>query len=512
MSEESTPVRVAYSAAGRAHHVAFSGPSWSGVATFPALSGTAEAVVISDTGVIGEASAPALFGSGEDRVVVHAGSRGVEAVRLGARGARAQLVQPEASIFAVAAGRRGSRIFAVDGRGLTAHTYGAKGELGDTERWLEHVGKRPMIAAARAGSSELAFVAWEGERALWVVADEGEGKRRVVSHELPAECVGLSAAGAGNRAGVAIALGGVDRVDVAQADARGVLVERLHPCLEGRGAAWRHPFVLWIEDGFHLAAVDVRSERTVVTAFDGTIRADVLGTHSPVAAEYREKRLVLLRATMADGADDVLVSGHRLSLGASGSTLPFTLRAPPPRALFEKRGVLAAERLVRATGLELTEERDGYRDGRAGRARIAPDDGALLEIDPLHEALGSSTLSVRTCPEAHGETPGWDVTLIVLGKDAAAVPAPDTSLERLAAWVRTRLSKKAFARALAEEKWIEAAAVALGGEGFWDRDENGLRLVVHVPKLPSAETLAGWLRTLLAQVAAKVWERSADAG
>ncbi len=505
MTEEA-PIRLGYSAAGGLHHLAFSSPSWSGAASFGALTGSAEASVLSDTGVIGETSSPALFACGVDRVVVHASARGVEAARITARGLRPQLVAPGASVFAVAAGRRGSRIVTVDDRGVRAHTYDERGTLGASERWLDHVGKRPLVAAARAGTSELAFVAWEGERALWVIADEGDGKRRVVSHELPAECVGLSAAGAGNRAGLALALGGLDRVDVAQADARGALVERLHTCLEGRGAAWRHPFVLWIEDAFHLVAVDLRSERTVVAGFDGVVRADILGDTSPVSAEYREKRLVIARAALED-ADEVVVSGHRLALGADGTTLPFTLRVPPPRALFEHRGQLAADRLVQATALELSEERDGYRDGRAaGQVQRPDEDRSRLVLGPLHAELGSSTLTVRTCAAAHGGALGWDITLVVLGKGAAGVPEPDTSLERLAAWVRTRLSRQAFARALAEQRWIEDAARALDGEGFWDRDENGLKLVVHVRRLPEAETLASWLRRLIADLAGRVWE------
>jgi hypothetical protein len=138
---------------------------------------------------------------------------------------------------------------------------------------------------------------------------------------------------------------------------------------------------------------------------------------------------------------------------------------------------------------------------------MADDDPALLEVDPLHAELGSSTLSVRICPGDHKGGRGWDVTLLVLGKDAASVPKPDTSLERLAAWVRTRLSKKSFALALAEEQWIERASRALDGEGFCDRDESGLKLVVHVPKLPSAEALGAWLKARLADVATRVWER-----
>jgi hypothetical protein len=504
---EATPIRLGYTAAGGLHHLAFSSPSWSGTASFPALTGSAEASVLSDTGVIGETSGPAVFSSGVERVVVHATSRGVEAARISARGVRTQLVTPGAAVFAVAAGRHGSRIVSVDDRGVRAHTYDERGSLGPSERWLEHVGKRPRVAAARAGTSELAFVAWEGERALWVIADEGDGKRRVVSHELPAECIGISAAGAGNRAGLAVALAGLDRVDVAQADARGALVERLHTCLEGRGAAWRHPFVLWIEDAFHVIAVDLRSERTVVAGFDGAVRADMLGDTSPPSAEYREKRLVIARAALADAADEVVVSGHRLALGKSGTTLPFTLRIPPPRELFEQRGQLAADRLVQATALELSEERDGYREGRAaGRVQRQQDDRSALLLGPLHADLGSSSLTVRTCSAAHGGALGWDITLIVLGKDAGAAPEPETSLERLASWVRTRLSQRAFARALAEQRWIEDAAQALGGEGFWDRDENGLKLVVHVPRLPSAETLASWLRRLIADVAGRVWE------
>jgi hypothetical protein len=73
--------------------------------------------------------------------------------------------------------------------------------------------------------------------------------------------------------------------------------------------------------------------------------------------------------------------------------------------------------------------------------------------------------------------------------------------------VRTRLSQRAFARALAEQRWVEEAARSLDGEGFWDRDENGLRLVVHVAALPSAQELATWLRRLVDDVAGRVWER-----
>lgn len=513
MSAE-TSVSLAFYAGNKHFHAAFAGPSWCGAATFPGLSMAASATrVLSETGTFSEGSPPAFFLAGERLVVLHRGPRGIEIAPMeGQR--RPELAFTEAAAFALAGGRRQSRLFAVDAQGLSTVRHDPKKGCSPSERWLVHAGKKPLLAAARAGEAEIAFIAWEGEPALYVVV-EIDGKPRVVRHELPSECLGLSAFGAGNRAGVALAMADGDRIDVAIVDVRGVLVERFNTCLEGRGAAWRHPQVLWIEDAFYVLAVDARGGRTVLCRFDdGDPRADVTGTEGPFVATYYEKQLYIARGVLDERTDTARVMGHRLSLGGAAPR-PFELDVKPPVELWEKRSHAHAERVIRATLSELDTARHGYRGEvmgpEEGSARPVPDDPHALHLEPSASSVGAATLGVRPCKVAHGEGDavfGYDVTLLALHAGARDEPGPEGSFEKLARWVRERLSKAAWELALREQAWVEESARRLGGGGFWDRDENGLRLVVHVPHPPDPAVLAGWCKKVLADVAQRAWEKT----
>lgn len=494
--------------------LAFTGPTWSGAITLPRLGGVGqgEAEVISDlSGQLG--APPAIFHVDERTAVAFAGTRGVEVRRLGAT--KSVLVCPNTATFDVAMGRRGSRVFAADGRGVVTASYDADG-LGQDERWLEHGGRAPRIAAARAADAEIAVVSWESERALFVVSGS-EGKPRVVRHELPSECVGLAAAGAGNRAGIAVALAGTDAIEVGVIDVRGVVVERLHTCLMGRGARWRHPRVLWIEDAFHVLAVDITEGRTVLARFDdGRVICDVAGSSAPFTAAYYEKSLYVARATLDESNDAILVKGHRIGLSGETATFPFEVPIPAPPALWNARATVRCERLVRATCAELDAALDptrhGYRGGaeRPSSATVDAQDSLRARIEPLHATLGATAMTVRPCAVDHtgqGNAPqGYDLTLVALAVGATGEPEPEDSFERLARWVRERLSKRAFAAALAERAWVDAVAARIGGEAFWDHDENGLRLVLHIQRLPEPARLTAWLQEVLAQVAGRSWE------
>jgi hypothetical protein len=516
MSEPtSTQVRLGLLPANQAFHAAFSGPSWSGAASFASLDpkppvGTR---VLSVTGSLLASSPPAVFLSGERVMVVHASPRGVEVTPLDPR-RTSELAFPDATTFAIAMGRRTSRLFSVDMHGLNTARFDPKEGCGPTDRWLTHAGKNPRISAARAGEGELAFVAWEGERALYV-AVELDGKPRVVRHELEAECVGIAAFGAGNRAGIAVAMAESERIDVAIVDARGMIVERLHTCLEGRGAVWRDPAVLFIEDTFHVLAVDEKSERTVVARFDdGEIVLDITGQSGPFSAAYYEKQLYVARATVDDVTDVVTVAGHRLSPGGRAASRPFELTLAPPLDLWRARASMHAERVIRATHAELDTARQGYRGegAREGASVHLEEDPHALRFDPQHASFGSTLLGVRPCETRHAPTDtvavGYDVTLLALAKGTTTEPMPEGSLEKLARWVRERLSRRAFELAVKERAWIDRVAGALGGHGFWDLDENGLRLIVHVTRPPDPVVLAAWCKRVLSDLASRVWERA----
>jgi hypothetical protein len=467
-----------------------------------------EAKVLSETGTLHDASAPVVFLAGTGTAIAHVSPRGVEVTRLDRD--RSQLAFGGATTFAVAPGRRQSRLFAIDARGLSTVVYEAKKGCSEDERWLSHAGHRPWLAAARAGDAEIAFAAWEGEPALYVIV-ELDGKPRVVRHELASECVGLAAAGAGNRAGVAVALAGTDHVEVAIADVRGVLVERMHTCLEGRGARWRHPHVLWIEDAFHVLAVDESEQRTVVATFaDGTIRADITGASGAFAAAYYEKALYIARAGLDEGTDRVAVEGYRLSLTNTSATRPFTHTFAPPRALWRARAQVRAEQTIRATHDALDTGARGYRGGMSAEpaASAVEQDPCLLRVEPMHASISAVMLGVRPCDAQHaGEEVGYDVTLLALMQGASSEPQPQGSLERLARWVRERVSRAAWELAAREQEWVDRVAVTLGGQGFWDRDENGLRLIVHLKRAPNPEQLAAWCKRVLLELAERTWER-----
>jgi|GEM_PF-2951161 len=508
-----TPVALGILPTSRSLCAAFAGPSWSGAASFESLGVdiSLDANVLSDTGALVEASAPVVFHAGTGTAVAHVSPRGVEVTRLDRD--RSQLAFGGATVFAVAPGRRQSRLFAIDPRGVSSVRYEAKKGCSEDERWLEHAGHKPFVAAARAGDAEIAFVAWAGEPALYVIV-QLDGKPRVVRHELASDCVGLAAAGAGNRAGVAVALAGTDHVEVAIADVRGVLVERMHTCLEGRGARWRHPQVLWIEDAFHVLAVDESEQRTVIATFDGDIRGDVTGAGGRFATAYYEKALYIARAAIDEGTSQVAVQGYRMSLTQNSATRPFTLTLAPPRALWRARAQERAEQTIRATHDALDTGARGYRGGMsaAPAASLVADDACVVRIEPMHASIGAVMLGVSPCDAPHaGDAVGYDVTLLALAQGASDEPQPEGSLERLARWVNERVSKAAWELAVREQAWIDRVADDLGGRGFWDRDANGLRLIVHLERAPNPELLAPWCKRVLLELAERTWERNAGA-
>lgn len=493
-----TPVPLALVPGRDATTVAFATTGWAGLTR---VHGVASGALDPPT-LLGEPDhtvpdeAPRLFSTRVGPGVVYRTPEGAYVTTLASGGiGRARepvLLLSPARAVALAPGRRGTRVVAWDGRRVFALGIDERGiPSGERSLWLERAGRTAQLAAARVGTGTVAAIAFDDEPALHVLAEEG-GRARAVRHDLGAPVAALAMVGAGNRAGVALVLDGGERVAVAQLDAFGRFVERPATRIEGRGTRYDAPVVLFVEDGFALVVRDPGQRTAQLFRFEG--RPAPLLTldrvDAPPAAAWHEKRLWLATATHAPGEDAISALVRRASLDKRGAAVVTPLRIEPPAALRQRRAEGRALRVLRDAAGELSTT--SYRGTLEAGGRATASSAARLDEDALALSLGS----VRTSIEIEDAGARATVVVVVREPDAGTDPVPLGSLERLARWVRVRLSRKAWEAALAETAWIDALADAIGGTGRAAPTKTGLVLLVSVDTLPSGEALARWIRRI----------------
>jgi hypothetical protein len=440
--------------------------------------------------------------------------RGVAVVWCEADGAYLAVVAPEKETFlappycivpgarhvAASATRQRTRLFFHDGEGILAGTVDARGDFQrDRERWWSYGAVPVGLAAARATNTDLCFVAFEGEAALWLLFEGDDGVERV-RHDLPTPALSLGATGAGNRAGVALVLDEGGRLDTATVSARGKTIEAVGPLVEGRGAHFRSVAMTWVESDFAVLAHDPRSNvGTLVRRGDGEVLATFPRCAERPAITYRGQQLVLASAVQSESDPDSAVVAVHTSAVDGSQLSTRTLDVAPPPLLAHERGLAAVKTL--ATELEAMVARATYRDSGSRRSEVA--NGAVVELPGARQRL-----------ELRADQGAFVVALSSLRDGAAAEPVPESSFERLARWVRERISKEVREEAMAERAWIAGVCEALGGEApeaTLDAD-HGITLTMRVASLPAAPALVAWLERVRRELAERAWRAEGAPG
>lgn len=483
-----SPVRLSIAPGRAASAIAFASSSWAAVTRVHGVaSGQHEPpVLLGDPDRSVGNAAPLLFSTTGGAGVVYLDPDGAFVATLGEAGALRrprERIAPAARALALAPGRRGTRALVWDGRRVHAIGIDERGvPSGERSVWLERAGRTAHLAAARVGTGTIAAIAFDDEPALHVLSEEG-GRPRVVRHELATPVHGLSMVGVGNRAGCAIVLSDGDRVAVSQLDAWGRFVERPSTLLEGRGTRWDAPVVVFVEDGFAVLVRDSARALATLHRFEGGAALATLDrVSSPPAAAWHEKRLWVATATTTAGADDVTVLVQRTTLGKRQPALVTPLVLEPPAALRTRRAEDRALRTLSAAASELSTT--------TYRGLCAGDTAASVDRDARALVVGGVRASIEV------DEGGFLLVVVARDPGAPADPEPLGSLERLARWVRGRVSKAAFEAAVSEASWVEARAAELGGTGRVAPTRTGLLLVVALAALPSGAALARFVGLL----------------
>lgn len=491
----STPALVALVPARGGSTTAFVSRGWAAITRIrrPASGVVDEPILLGAADRTTEGVAPILFSTREGPAVLYVEPEGAFVATLDAEAPKLrrppERLVPGARAVAMAASRTGGHAFVWDGRRVHVITIGDRGlPTGERAVWLERPGKTARLAAARVGAGAVALVAFDDEPALHVLSEE-DGEPRAVRHELSSPCLGLAAVGAGNRAGVVLVLEGGDRVSIVELDPRGRFVERPATRLEGRGARWDSPVALHVENGFALLVRDATRDVASLHRF-AQERAPLVTldrvTSAPAAA-WHEKRLWIATASSRAGEDAVSVQVQVAGIGRLEPAAVYPIEIAPPASLVESR---ADER-----GLRMLEDASGelstttYRDG--GEA------GGLVERDERALRLGSLRAAIERVDGA------YEIWLVARPEGAATDPVLASSFERLARWLRLRLSKEAWDAALAEASWVEALGTELGGRGETKPTEGGRVLVFTLDTLPTGLAFARWMRRVQTDLRAR---------
>jgi hypothetical protein len=377
----------------------------------------------------------------------------------------------------IAAGRSVTHAFAEDGEAIHAMRIDQDGVEHVDAPLLEQTGAA-RICAARAGESPLLFAIYGGDPRL-VVIDGGGGRSSVVRHELRGDrgTRDIDAYGVGSRALFVRVPEGGETVESMIVDAAGKTTDRLDVLIRQPGAHFTHARATWIEDDFHVVARDARHDRAELIPHQQ--RRSILSIASvagDLAVAYHAKRLVLAQA-YAEGDAPIVRLYSATVAGREAQTIELRQPVPEPlrRARSEERALRCIEELEAALGSA------GYRDARGTRVTTAS--GAALRL-----ATEGQEIEVR--PEGEG----FVVALVALsGGDPPAVA--EDSFERLARWVRQRLSNEARRRADEDRAIARELASALGGElARAERSERGTRIEITLREPPSGTRLAAWLR------------------
>ncbi|AKF08424.1 hypothetical protein [Sandaracinus amylolyticus] len=382
---------------------------------------------------------------------------------------------------AIAPSRGETHVLTEDGESVRVLVVKADGTLARAPEPLIVQHGRVRLAAARAGEAPLLVAAYASERRL-IVADATRGRASLVRHDLPGDVTALDAHGAGARVAFALVYDDGELVEAAVLDRAGKLVERRHVVLRETGARYADVRVTWIEDDFHVVARDASTDRAIVVAVGSAKRVlEITKVRGPFAVGYQEKGLSLAQV-FADGDTSVLRVTRELRDPSVRE-----VREPAPPTLRVRR---AEEQTVRCFDeLERMLGTAGYRDARAVRVAVPTGAALRLESEGQHVELRPDGESFR-------------LTLVAL-EDGITEPARDGSVERLARWVRERVSGDAKAHAERDHALGVALAGALEAALVHvERNESGLRFELMLSSIPAAQRLSAWLhraRTLLAQ-------------
>lgn len=391
-------------------------------------------------------------------------------------------VVPGGRSLAIAPSRSETHVFVEDGESVRALVVRSDTSFERASEPIVVQHGRVRLAAARAADAPLLVAAYAGDRRL-VVADGARGRSSLVRHDLPARVAAIDAFGAGSRAAFALVYDDGEVVEAGVLDRAGKLVERRHVVLREPGARYAEVRVTWIEDDFHVVARDATSDRAIVVRVsDAKTLLEIGGVRGPFAVAYQEKGLSLAQA-FAEGDTTLLRVARELRDRSVRE-----VREPAPPTLRLRRAEEQAARCV--DELERMLGTSGYRDARA--VRVAVPSGAALRLEGERQHL-----------ELRPDEDAFRLTLVALG-EGASEPARDGSFERLARWIRERLSGDARARAERDRSIGVALAEAIEGAlAHVERNESGRRFEILLSTPPAAARLSAWLhraRALLGDV------------
>jgi hypothetical protein len=426
-------------------------------------------------------------------------TRGSEALALGRRvplggGAR---------VVAVAPADEGHAWLAVaDAGGVRGGSLHADGTVSfDAEPWLRRDGVPARLALAEVGGEPLLVAIYGGERELVVARREG-GRIASVTHRLEHPVLDVSITAAGSRVGVALVDGARERVSVTQVDARGRLVERPHVLVDryvgdavlGRvgGVA-----VVWVEDAFRLVVHDEIGRAAYVVPFAGEASARALGrVPGPPSARFVAPRVELIAAEADDDAGALVVVRARPD---GSEAVPLEVRLAPPPAVAEERG--GARAALCCTEVARTIAGTSYRGAEIVAEPLSG--GARIALERTHQAL-----SIRFVDDRR-----FSVVLETRGEEGEPLVPEPGSFERLAAWVRQRLSASARSAAAREAAWAQAMASELAGAipiheaHVRAASERGAVLEVVLAAVPRPDAVERWASRVREQLSAGAHRR-----
>jgi len=427
---------------------------------------------------------PALWVHGEGIVVVWCEDDGAWAsscTLTGERTAEPARVLDGVSRIALARGRRDATLFGADGRGLVSIGLDPRGvATGDPARHVDERRPPAQLTAARLQGESLCVAIHEGAREWTLVACRG-GAGTTVRHRHAGTVDDARIRAVGTRA--ALLLAGSSGVELALVGGGGKVIERPHGVFERGVTGLDAPDAVWSDDHWVVLARDAKA---------GVIRVEPLAAKGAAftlprcdgafSAGYYSQHYYALEIEPS-GDDAELRLWRCTKTGDHQQQRVDVLVNPDAKAARQRRVVRAglgslADRLGMARG---------YRDA-ASRPTLSRD-GAVLE---LLDETGRLTVAARPDPSG-----GLAVRVAsALGDDPELTEAP-SSLVRLAAWVKLRLSAKAREALEARHAWAVGLADAIEATVHRvDRAGHTLVLELRMGALPEPERFLRWLEQL----------------
>ncbi len=401
-----------------------------------------------------------------------------------------RLVLPGARRVALAAGRSGAVLFGGDGRGLLSRRLDALGEpLEDPRRHAGETRPAPLLSAQRVRDESLCVAVYPGEPG-WTTLAIGDGAPKLVRHHHVAPIDDVRVRSVGSRA--VILLTARSQIEMGIVSGSGRVIERPHPVFARGSGALGSADAVWADDRWvvlaHALDADVvlaqpLAKRAGVERWGKGLLFSLPECAGAFSAMYHSQTYYALEVEpVGDGAELRL---WRCSKVGDAQQRRVDLVAHPGAAATRRRRVVRSALAGLASRMG---QARGYRD-HAARPTLARD-GTSLEL--LDER---GRLSLSVLPDAESEGLVLRVAS-ALGDDPELEEAP-SSLVRLAAWVRERLSSAASEAARRRLAWAtELAAVLDARVRRVDRAGNTLVLELLLDALPSPEALQRWLGRL----------------